>query len=659
MRDAAVVLRLEDGPPARASDLGGTVGAVCRRLAELMRALPVEDPRIADGASFLQGLALDGSAWAEAEVRFGRLVEAFGLGTRDVLLVVLAGLPDHHEGIATSLAALHPAGTPRSTVGLAARLDPDDGADRGALREAVIRGPAVIGGLVRVEGTDPFYNRTLVPAPELWSALLGHDAWPRCVAARRPDDHGAGLDEWLAGDPARRAVRALGEGRRVTVGVRAPDPDVAVDRAAALVRAAGREPVLLTIPCEAEARLLSALAAHVALREVVPLFVQKPSGEGSRGEADLPDCAGPLVLCGGEGALRYVPDRPALEVSAGTLPPRERVRVWRTVMPELPGDAGALATSFTLEGGRAARVARDARLVAALADRGPTATDVIEAVRTRGGAVEAAGVALRRPRAAWSELVVPSEAVAQLRDAVDRVRHAPTVLDEWGFGSSRPGTRGVSVLLVGPPGTGKSFSAEVLAGALGVDLLQVDLARVLSKWLGETERNLSAVFDAAERSQAVLLFDEADAVFARRTQVSDAHDRYANTETAHLLSRVERYEGLVVLTTNLRRNIDGAFLRRMTFVIDLHEPTVEERRRLWEISVPLGAPVGTDVDLAELAALYPMTGALIRNAATAAAFQAAAAGSPIGLPHLVAAVRREFEKAGRPFPGPPSGLNAR
>jgi SpoVK/Ycf46/Vps4 family AAA+-type ATPase len=234
--------------------------------------------------------------------------------------------------------------------------------------------------------------------------------------------------------------------------------------------------------------------------------------------------------------------------------------------------------------------------------------------------------------------------------------HQGKVLDEWGFLAHRSGARGVRMLFAGPPGTGKSLSAEVLASALGVDLLVVDISRVVSKWIGETEKNLSAVFDAAERAQAVLLFDEADALFGRRTEVSDAHDRYANLETAYLLARLERFDGLAVLSTNLRENVDPAFLRRLEFVLDFEEPSATEREALWRGHIPPGAPLAPEVDVRELAAIYPVVGGLIRNASVAAGFLAAAEGSAITRRHLVRAIQREYEKAGRTFPGAPAGM---
>jgi SpoVK/Ycf46/Vps4 family AAA+-type ATPase len=266
------------------------------------------------------------------------------------------------------------------------------------------------------------------------------------------------------------------------------------------------------------------------------------------------------------------------------------------------------------------------------------------------------GLKIVRPTAGWQDLVLRPERKALLRESVERLLGQLKVLDEWRFLYGRSGARGVRMLFAGPSGTGKTLSAEVIAHTLGVDLLVVDISRVVSKWIGETEKNLAQVFDAAERSTAVLLFDEADALFGKRTEVSDAHDRYANLETAYLLSRLERFEGLAILSTNLRSNIDNAFLRRLEFVVDYEEPDVSERLELWRRHVPERAPLDNDVDFRQLAALYPVVGAWIRNASVAAAFLAATDGRAIAQAHFFHAVQREYEKAGRAFPGVPASF---
>ena len=245
------------------------------------------------------------------------------------------------------------------------------------------------------------------------------------------------------------------------------------------------------------------------------------------------------------------------------------------------------------------QVVADLGLADANDDEQARLKEVACCIRARATANLGGGVQLIRPIANWSRLVLPKAQISQLHEAVARLDLQSKVLDDWQFLEGRRGARGVRMLFAGPPGTGKTLSAEVLANALNVDLLLVDLSRVVSKWIGETEKNLAEVFDTAERAKAVLLFDEADALFGKRTDVSDAHDRYANLETAYLLSRLERFDGLAILSTNLRHNIDPAFTRRLEFVIEFDEPGREQRFALWRCHLPDGAPLAQDVKLAE------------------------------------------------------------
>jgi SpoVK/Ycf46/Vps4 family AAA+-type ATPase len=189
----------------------------------------------------------------------------------------------------------------------------------------------------------------------------------------------------------------------------------------------------------------------------------------------------------------------------------------------------------------------------------------------------------------------------------------------------------------------------VLANALSVDLLIVDLASVVSKWVGETEKNLAKVFSYAEQSQALLFFDEADAIFGKRTEVSDSHDRYANLETAYLLTRLEAYDGMAILATNYRNNIDTAFVRRLDYIVDFREPNAGDRERLWRCHVPATAPVHCNVNFSQLANLYPMVGGEIRNAAVSAAYCAAQQEQIIQQEHFITAIRKEYEKTGKAF----------
>jgi SpoVK/Ycf46/Vps4 family AAA+-type ATPase len=208
-------------------------------------------------------------------------------------------------------------------------------------------------------------------------------------------------------------------------------------------------------------------------------------------------------------------------------------------------------------------------------------------------------------------------------------------------------SQGLKVLFAGESGTGKTMAAQVIATDLGLDVFRVDLATVVSKYIGETERNLDRIFGAAEGSNAILFFDEADALFGKRSEVKDAHDRYANIEVSYLLQRMESYPGAVVLATNYRRNIDEAFMRRLDFAIDFPFPEPADRARIWKRLLPDSAPVGPDVDVEALARRFELSGGSIRNCSVSAAFTAADDGGRIDMRHLVGAVAAEYRKIGR------------
>jgi hypothetical protein len=431
--------------------------------------------------------------------------------------------------------------------------------------------------------------------------------------------------------------------------VTADEEAVAHDRGAAVALRAGARPAQITPTTDA----IGLACVHALVRGDVPVLTLVPDHETNRvPEPDVAGHPGPVVLCARNGAIMLRSRRPVIAVQAEPLPPHARRRMWSDVLPELADSAPLLAARGLVEPRFAEAAAADVRAFEALDGRRSDASAVAAAVRARAGISLAGGVKLVRPTATWRDLVLPHETQRRLQEAANRLRHQTRVLDDWGFLAGRPGSRGVRMLLSGPPGTGKTLSAEVLAHELGVDLLLVDIARIVSKWIGETEKNLAEVFDAAERAQAVLFFDEADALFGRRTEVSDAHDRYANLETAYLLTRLERFEGLAVLSTNLRQNVDPAFMRRLEFVIELEEPARPEREALWRCHLPDRAPLADDVDVGELASRYPLVGGLIRNAAVAAGFLAAADGGVITRTHLDRSLRLEYEKSGRPFPTP-------
>jgi SpoVK/Ycf46/Vps4 family AAA+-type ATPase len=333
-------------------------------------------------------------------------------------------------------------------------------------------------------------------------------------------------------------------------------------------------------------------------------------------------------------------------VSVPALTFAERVTAWRRLLPD--ADVDGVAARFRLGLGQISRAADIAHASARGEGRSSLASGDLER-----GAREASRTALGtlatrvEPRHGWDDLVLPSRQLEQLHQIDARLRHRDLVLSGWGFERIAGRAEGLKILFAGPSGTGKSMASSVLAAGLGLDLFRIDLAGLVSKYVGETEQNLERLFAAAHDANAVLLFDEADALFGKRSEVKDAHDRYANIEVAYLLQRMEDHPGAVVLATNLRSNMDDAFLRRLDVVVDFPLPTVEDRKRLWRHMLPDEAPVADDVDVDELAKLFELTGGSIRNCTVTAAFLSAADGGSITMAHVVQAVALEYRKNGR------------
>ncbi len=250
----------------------------------------------------------------------------------------------------------------------------------------------------------------------------------------------------------------------------------------------------------------------------------------------------------------------------------------------------------------------------------------------------------------WRDIVLPEDALAQLHEICQQVAYREVVLEAWGFERKLSQGKGVSALFSGPPGTGKTMAAEVIANELGLDLYKIDLSSVVSKYIGETEQNLERIFKTAENANAILFFDEADVLFSKRSEVRDAHDRYANIEVAYLLQRMEQYEGLAILATNLLQNIDDAFTRRLQFIVTFPFPDEAYRLRIWQVQMPPEAPLAADVDYPRLARQFRIAGGNIKNIALAAAYLAAAEQSAIGMQHLLQATRRELQKIGKIAP---------
>jgi len=348
--------------------------------------------------------------------------------------------------------------------------------------------------------------------------------------------------------------------------------------------------------------------------------------------------------------------------SAGTadtytvdLPPptvRARTAAWRLALARhgLPTDAAdALAARYGFDAAGIAETLRRAFIRARVEGHPPGPDDLWHAARHRPGHDLTRIATPVRPVFALDDLVVPAGTRQQLDELVSHVQLAHQVMERWDFQSVLPRGQGVVALLYGPSGTGKTMAAEAVANALGQDLYRVELSAVVSKYIGETEKNLALAFEQAERAGAVLLFDECDSLFGKRTEQRDAHDRWANLEVNYLLQRVETFAGLALLATNKRTALDEAFLRRLRFAIRFDPPDAGLRERLWRRAFPHGVPT-SGVDPAALAGAE-LSGGHIVQAALAAAFLAAAADSPVEPRHLDRAMRREYEKLGKSWIG--------
>jgi AAA+ superfamily predicted ATPase len=354
-----------------------------------------------------------------------------------------------------------------------------------------------------------------------------------------------------------------------------------------------------------------------------------------------------------EAAAASAPVEPAvIDLSAPGLD--TRARLWRALLP--PGEPVAdavlegLAGRFRFLPGRIARVVRRAAAEASLRPEGQRrlTPEALERAARAVGSSAMGALAQKLPLPyRRGDLVVPAHVEAELDLAAAWVRCRRQVLDGWGFARRVALGHGLTALFAGLPGTGKTMAAQVLAAELGLDLYRVDLSRVTSKYIGETEKNLARLFDEAQASGCMLFFDEAEALFGKRSEVKDAHDRYANVEIGYLLQRMEEHDGVTVLATNRRQDLDEAFVRRFQVIVEFPMPGEAERLRLWQGMFPREAERAPDVDLARLARDFEMSGGEIRNTVLAAAYLAASEGRPVGMGHLKRALRRELQKSGR------------
>jgi len=651
-------------------------------------------PPDGDSVALLRRLEADAdrAAGEGADIRLRRLASTFGLSPVDVELLLLVLAPDLDSRFEKLYGYLNDDVTRRrATIGLAiemAGLPPASGLARQRLSPA---GPLVAHELVTIEDpARPFLTRSLQVPDRVAAHLLGDDSPdPALVDLLAPASPEAAPDA----EPLARAIaagaglaylkeRPGASGRSLAAAAlaRAGRPVLAVDlsrlgqaeEVAAVARIAVREAMLrgaglLAGPVEALADR-GPQAVRAFAEPDPPSLTARESSDSDGGVAagDRP----PVLLVGKRSWepawSRIVPVLVDVDPPTGG----ERARLWRQWLAaldgrgpvaevakitdgagitDLDGDDGPadITVHFRLTPEQVHRAATAATLQAAADGQNVSANHLRAGARAQNAAGLEALARRIEPDVGWDDLVLPPPTLTGLQELAARARHRERVIDEWGL---RPGGgrgRGITALFAGDSGTGKTMSAEVIAGELGLDLYSINLATVVDKYVGETEKNLERIFGEADGINGVLLFDEADALFGKRSEVRDAHDRYANIEVAYLLQRMESFDGLAVLSTNLRANLDEAFARRLDAVIDFPLPEPEYRRVLWDRCLGSSVPRDDDVDLEFAAARFELSGGNIRSIAITAAYFAAETGRPIGMLDLMRATQREYRKLGR------------
>ncbi|MER6106075.1 AAA family ATPase [Streptomyces sp. NPDC001832] len=600
--------------------------------------------------------------------RIGQLAENFGLAPLDVELLLVAMAPDIDLRFERLYGYLNDdLGRRRPTIGLALELCGLPAAGSGRFRFSP-SAPLVAGGLLEVlEADRPLLSRVLRVPDRITAYLLGDDepdgrlrglvrvagpgaepdTGPQALRVAAALATGNGLVHLLdrGGDPGGLAVEALlAAGRRPLV----------VDVAAL---ATAPEPVELARTLATEARLSG---GGLVLGPLEALTPERP--EGARLLSGLCEAVSgaPLIVYGKKNWDPLWSGESPVPVRVLPLGPAGVARQWRRALAEADAAVGShagnvtaderlmeAAVSYRLDSEQVRKAATVASRLAVLEERPVDAQDLRTAVRAQNGAGLERLARRIEPAVGWDDLVLPSATRRQLSELALRACHREQVLGQWRM---RPGGgrgRGVIALFAGESGTGKTMSAEVVASELGMELYVVDLSTVVDKYIGETEKNLERIFVEASDVNGILLFDEADAIFGKRSQVKDAHDRHANVESAYLLQRMESFDGIAVLTTNLRANLDEAFTRRLDVIAEFPMPDGRQRLALWDRCLGAAIPRDAELDLEFCAGRFELAGGSIRACAVTAAYQAAKSGRPLGMEQIVSAVLQEYRKLGR------------
>jgi hypothetical protein len=639
-----------DAAHTEAPAQGITLASSLERLREAVGTVAATDPDPADpyrGLYIGDELAVRlgaGGPTAGSDARFERVCERLALDGVARAVLALCAAPEVHGDAGRMFGYLHDdlsrcAASPR----LVARLHA-----RSGLGEAVVmacfdeRSVLRRSGALRLGTHGALADRPVTLATRLAAELLGGELHDVTCGGRlrrvQPDSLPVGRAPVIG--RLRRLIAGAGE---LTLAVSGPD---ALE---VLMAASGRGAVVLDAVAAAEPECCDELAFAAAFEDrvavVAGIAAVAPDDRAValRGILRLP-CRPVLVVAGRADELT-LSEHPVLVVRVPRASARERAEAWRVASG--CADVDAVADRFRLSLRQIQEGSAIARAEAATEGGRELDADLLmRGARTASSRRVSELATLLSGGPGWGDLVLPPRQLAALHSVSSYLRHRERVLDDWGYGSIAPG-QGLTALFAGASGTGKTLAARVIAGAAGLDVYRVDLAGMYSKWIGETEKNLDRIFAAAEESNAVLFFDEADVAFGKRSAVNDAGDRYANLETAYLLQRIEDYEGIIVLATNLRSNIDDAFSRRLDLVVEFPSPDVATRRRLWSALLPAQAPIDDAVDLDFLSERFELTGGAIRNCSVCAAFLAADEGVPVGMVQLVRAVALEYAKLGR------------
>jgi AAA+ superfamily predicted ATPase len=533
-------------------------------------------------------------------------------------------------------------------------FEPIGRGDEPFLMRAVRLSPRVIEAAVGISRLDPAVARyaELIVAPRPFDQL---------EIPRAEKDHAVALleDALVAGGSGQRRPILLVQGRE-GAGRRSLVEGAAAELNARLLHVRcgelPRDPVELARAAQAIGREAQLAFAILLLDQVDQLASDPETGRSDRAaiidRALLADFPGAIAAVSPRADSRPVAlSRGFVTIELALPTEATRAKLWRRELPNTGDLADRAAARYPVTGGIILRAAASARISAQTRGTTPTAEDVHAGVRsTLDSKLSTLGVRIEW-RQSWSDLVLPDDALEELREFIARVRHKRRVYEEWGFARKVAKGLGLSALFSGPPGTGKTMVAGLIADELALDLYQIDLSRIVSKYVGETEKNLATLFDAAEAGHAVLLFDEADSLFAKRTEVKSSVDRYANLEVNYLLQRMESFAGITILTTNLDTSIDEAFRRRLSFRITFPLPESGEREKLWRSLIPKEAAVDASIDYLSLAERFEMSGGYIKNAVLRAAFLAADENRAISMQHLMRAGLLEYAAMGKVMHG--------